>query len=172
MALGTYHLRRDERSSGAARRTVPKTSQALLLLLAYMIGANANDSYEKVGNGWCLSPDGHRLKLGPDAYRHGEDVGWYQGTKVNVDGAAPRCERVCSKLDDCIGYMTEDASACTIIRRGDHHAAGGIYQADSERRNFCWQRVRAAAIDQASSCEAIASWPDGREETRECIVQK
>ena len=131
---------------------------------------SAADNFEKVGNGWCLNPTGKRIKLGPVAQLHATDVSWTQGTQVHSDGSAPRCERVCSRMDDCIGYMTEDASACAVIRRGDHHAASGIFKADAERRNYCWRRDKAAAVDQDSSCEATVSWPDGRQEKRECIV--
>ena len=143
-----------------------------MILLALNAAAVAADRYEKIGNGWCLSPDGARLKLGPHPHMHGSDVSWQQGSQVNVDGSSPRCERTCSRIDDCIGYMTEDQSACTIIKSSDHHAGRGIFKADSERRNYCWARVKADLLEDESSCEAAASWPDGREEARECVVLK
>ena len=91
---------------------------------------------------------------------------------INIDGSAPSCERKCSKLPSCIGYLTEDKSKCDIIKSTDSRAAGGIARVDSEKRNSCWQRVQETALDASSNCEAVASWPDGREEKRECHVLK
>ena len=140
-----------------------------IALLASTASHAAADTYEKVGNGWCVDGHGRRLKLGPDSRTHAADIKW-QRADVSPEGHARRCEQMCSRLDDCIGYMTEDGSACDIVRRGDHYAGGGIAAADRETRNFCWMRMKADAVDAASSCEAFASWPDGRKERRECVA--
>jgi len=140
------------------------------LLLLASAGA-ARDEYEAVGNGWCLDESGHRLKLGPDHFRHAEEVAW-SSADVDSDSRARACERRCSATprSDCVGYMTEDKQQCTLIRRRDHHAEDGIASTDAERRNFCWRRVVPAVVDDASSCEVTVRWPDGREEPRECIA--
>ena len=126
------------------------------------------DAYERVGNGWCLDQRGRRLKLGPEAWRHAEDVSWKRAA-VDATGRSRQCERDCSRHYDCIGYMTEDGAQCTIIRRADHHASDGIFGSDEERRNFCFARATEEAYEE-STCEASASWPDGRVEKRRCQV--
>ena len=65
--------------------------------------------------------------------------------------------------------MTEDSKACDIILRTDHNAEDGIAKADSERRNFCWERVRGAAADDGA-CAVTVTYEDGRQEPRECVT--
>ena len=137
-------------------------------LISDVSGASsASDMFELVGNGFCVDAVGRRLKLGPRPETHSQDLRW-QKTEVSHEGRAQRCEQLCLKNKDCIGYMTEDSAACVTIRRSDHNAKDGIVGADDERRNYCWERVPGAAAD--DGCEVYAIYADGRREKRECVT--
>jgi hypothetical protein len=139
-------------------------------LLALLCASVRGDRYELMGNGWCLARNGQRIHLGDDPFR--PEVRW-QPAAVGLDGSAASCESKCSARASCIGYMVEDAEKCDIIQRTDSHASGGIDRVDGEKRNHCWTRVKEAARDMSSgSCVAVARWPDGREEKRDCHVLK
>ena len=127
----------------------------------------AADTFQLVGNGFCVDAQGRRLKLGPNAHLHGQELQW-QNAKVDAQGRAKHCEFQCRRIADCIGYMTEDSKACDTILRKNHNAAAGIAGVDREPRNFCWERVKAVEID--SGCEVWSEWPDGRKERRECMT--
>ena len=144
-------------------------AMVLVVLVPVVHGASSTDTFQVVGNGFCINSAGKRLKLGPNHHMHAHDLQW-KATMVSPKGRARHCETLCLQADNCIGYMTEDGRACDIIRRSDHNAAHGIAGADDERRNFCWERVASVVKDSASKCEVTVSWPDGRpDETRECF---
>ena len=158
----------------AANRSSPRCSchgrTVLLLHCLLHAAACAVDTFEVVGNGFCVDQQGRRLKLGPHVSTHAHDLQWKESA-VTPKGRARRCESLCLAQDSCIGYMTEDSRVCDIILRSDHNARNGIAGADSERRNHCWERVRGAALDASGTCEVTVSYEDGRpQEARECIA--
>ena len=140
-----------------------------VILFAILCASASADRFELLGNGWCLADNGQRIHLGDDPFR--PEIRW-QAASTGPDGSAAACESRCLSRASCIGYMVEDMEKCDIIQRTDSHAKGGIARVDGEKRNFCWVRVKEAARDTTSSCEAVARWPDGREETRDCHVLK
>ncbi len=80
----------------------------VLLLVARAPSAvlGASDSYELIGQGWCLAKNRERIHLGADPWE--PEINW-KAASVDHSGRAGRCERECSRLGSaCIGYMTED----------------------------------------------------------------
>lgn len=159
MFFGTHDVRPTK------YRMAVRVLYALSLLMVILPVESASDTFQLVGNGFCLDAKGRRLKLGPRPEFHGQELQW-QSAKVGSDGSARHCEFRCRREPKCIGYMTEDSKACDIILRSDHNAANGIARHDAERRNYCWERVPGAEID--SACEVWSTWDDGRKERREC----
>ena len=92
----------------------------------------AADTFQLVGNGFCVDAQGRRLKLGPNPHLHGQELQW-QNAKVDAQGRAKHCEFQCRRIADCIGYMTEDSKACDTILRKVHNAEAGIAGVDRER---------------------------------------
>lgn len=164
--------RSHERAANLSRPRCRCRSRAVLLLysLLHTLAASAVDTFEFVGNGFCIDQQGRRLKLGPHFSTHAQDLQWKE-TTVTETGRARRCEQLCLQQNDCIGYMSEDARFCDIILRADHNAENGIAGADNERRNSCWERVGGAALDATGTCEVTINYEDGRpQEARECIA--
>ena len=86
----------------------------LLAMVFALAGGAGTYEYELVGNGFCVDASGRRLKLGPSPRTHGTDLAWVSAS-VAADGHSQRCEQICSRVDDCVGYMTEDHKQCTVI---------------------------------------------------------
>ena len=161
--------RRPTTMQRASSRCICSSRAVIFLSLFHVAACAAADTFELVGNGFCVDQQDRRLKLGPNWQTHSHDLQWKE-TAVTQKGRARRCEHLCLQQNDCLGYMTEDLRVCDIILRSDHNAKNGIAGADSERRNTCWERVRGAAVDTTGTCEVFVTYEDGRREERECVA--
>merc|ERR1719401_3275073 len=80
-------------------------------------------SYVSTGNGWCLGPNGKRIKF---PYME------WKSTAVSTEGSAELCETQCNSNAACVGYMTEGTNKCDVILSSDSNAGAGITGADAE----------------------------------------
>lgn len=107
--------------------------------------------FQYQGNGWCRDISGERLTVDFDGeHRIDErnDNRWYRAirngwftTDVKSDRSSVLCERLCTGLESCLGYMLEDGRRCGIIKI-NLNPGKVITSVDGEKRNDCWSKIR------------------------------